>query len=415
MKGTHAARTLVLVLVACSWTAPALAQTPPPAQTAATLQTTPAGQATPASQGASPAQATPSDQANAPAQPPNTLDRRQQFPPTDETKLLSLNGVLRSAYQGITSGEVAGENAAARGYGAGSFELSLAVRPTPYMRVFVDAEGLAGRGPEQALGSLSEVNSDADLLEDSQSNILLQEFWLRFAMADGKIRLSVGKLDPAHYFDRNSYAEDDTTQFMNAALLNDPMLKPPPNALGATLRFTVGEWRYAFGVHAPDELGGDLSGRPYLIAEVGRRNILPVPGRWQWWVRTGSVEEDRARTTWGSGVSIDQSITPTVGVFVRCGLSRSEGETLTSTACAGGMQFTPGWWQRAKDRLGVGYTYQREPAGSEKLMEAYWSFAVYKLLWVTADVQWLLSGPNQEQGGQNRHVLVPGVRAALLF
>jgi hypothetical protein len=31
-------------------------------------------------------------------------------------------------------------------------------------------------------------------------------------------------------------------------------------------------------------------------------------------------------------------------------------------------------------------------------VEAYWSFAVYRLLWVTADVQWLISGPNQVQG-----------------
>jgi hypothetical protein len=379
MKGTRVARTLALVLVAHSCAETIAAQTPPPA----------------------------------PA--PHTLDRRQQFPSADETKLLTLNGILRSAFQGITSGEVAGEIADTRGYGAGSFELALAVRPTPDMRVFVDAEALAGRGPEQTLGSLSEVNSDADILEGSQSKILLHEFWLRFAMADGKIRLSVGKLDPAHYFDRNSYAEDDTTQFMDAALLNDPMLKPPPNALGATLRFTAGQWRYAFGAHAPDELDGDLSGRPYLIAEVGRRNILPAPGRWQWWVRTGSVDDDRTRTTWGTGVSIDQSISPTVGVFARCGLSRSEGETLISSACAGGMQFTPGWWKRAKDRLGVGYTYQREPAGSEKLMEAYWSVALYKLLWLTADLQWLISGPNQELGGSNRHVLLPGVRAALLF
>jgi hypothetical protein len=402
MHAVHVAKIVALVLLTSGDAMTVMAQTTPPTRT-------PPAQTAPPVEGQALAQAPP------PAVVPSTLDRRQQFPPADETKLLTLNGVLRSAFQGLTSGEVAGESADARGYGAGSFELSLAVRPTPYMRVFVDAEGLAGRGPEQALGSLSRVNSDADDVEGSQSKLVLQEFWLRFAMANGNIRLSVGKLDPAHYFDRNSFAEDDTTQFMDEALLNDPMLEPPPNALGATLRFTAGQWRYAFGVHAPDELGGDLSGRPYLIAEVGRRNILPVPGRWQWWVRTGSVEEDHGRTTWGSGVSIDQSITPTVGMFVRCGLSRSEGETLTSSACAGGMQFTPGWWQRAKDRLGVGYTYQREAAGSEKLMEAYWSFAVHRLLWVTANVQWLISGPNQEQGGSNRHVLIPGVRAALLF
>jgi hypothetical protein len=402
MNTARAARTLALVLAAYGCAATVAAQTPPPAQTAPPPRTPP------------PAQASPPEQTTA-TQPPNTLDRRQQFTPVNENALFQLNGIVRSAFEAITSGEVAGETVDARGFGTGSLELSLAVRPNPNVRLFVDAEGLVGRGPEQVLGSLSRVNSDADDVEGSEAKLLLQECWLRFAMANGNIRLSVGKLDPAHYFDRNSFADDDTTQFKNEALLNDPMLKPPPNSLGATLRFTVHQWRYAFGVHAPDELNGDLSGRPYLVAEVGRRNVLPLPGRWQWWVRTGSVEDDRQRTTWGSGISIEQSITSSFGLFARCGLSRSEGETLTSSACAGGAQFTPGWWQRAKDRLGVGYTYQREAAGSEKLVEAYWAFAVVKLLWVTADVEWLISGPNQEQGGQNRHVVLPSVRAALLF
>jgi hypothetical protein len=390
MRGTRAAWILALVLVACGCADSVAAQTAPPAPNTTPPQTTPSA-------------------------PPNTLDRRQQFTPVNENALFSLNGIVRSAFEAIMSGEVGGQSAEARGFGSGSLELSLAVRPNPSVRLFVDAEGLVGRGPEQVLGSLSRVNSNADSLDGSETKLLLQECWLRFAMASGNVRLTVGKLDPAHYFDRNSYADDDTTQFKNAALLNDPMLKPPPNALGATLRFTVGQWRYAFGAHAPDGLGGDLSGRPYLIAEVGRRNVLRVPGRWQWWVRSGSLEDDRQRTTWGSGVSIDQSITPVVGMFVRCGLSRSEGESLTSNACASGMQFTPGWWQRPKDRLGLGYTYQRESAGSEKLVEAYWSFAVYRLLWVTADVEWLISGPNQESGGTNRHVVLPSVRAALLF
>jgi hypothetical protein len=403
MRRVHAARALTLILVACGCAAAATAQTKPPEPATPPTQTTPL------------AQANPSDQSTPPAQVPNTLDRRQQFTPVNEDALFSFNGIVRSAFEAVASGEVAGESADARAFGTGSLELSLAVRPDPNVRLFVDVEGLVGRGPEQVLGSLSRVNSDADDLDGSEAKLLLQECWLRLAMANGNIRLSVGKLDPAHYFDRNSYADDDTTQFKNDALLNDPLLKPPPNSLGATLRFTVHQWRYAFGVHAPDELSGDLSGRPYLIAEVGRRNVLPVPGRWQWWVRTGSVEEDRERTTWGSGVSIDQSITSVVGVFVRCGLSRSEGDTLTSSACAGGAQFTPGWWQRARDRFGLGYTYQREAAGSEKLMEAYWSFAVARLLWLTADVEWLISGPNQEQGGTNRHIVLPSVRAALLF
>lgn len=284
LVGKIVAKMVVPVLLASGCATTALAQTAPPPQ------------APPAAQAAVPDHPTP------PVQAAGTLDRRQQFPPADETKLLTLNGIFRSAFQGTTGGELGGDSADARGYGTGSFE---AVHGWPVA--------------------------------------------LRLRRAC------------------------------------------PRRTRRRSVRTSVSRRRG----RTPQYPGG---ARALAVVGADRRR----GGR-------------RQRTTWGSGVSIDQSITPTVGVFVRCGLSRSEGETLTSSACAGGMQFTPGWWQRAKDRLGVGYTYQREAAGSEKLVEAYWSFAVYKLLWVTADVQWLIAGSNEEQGGQNRHVLVPGVRAAVLF
>jgi hypothetical protein len=356
-------------------------------------------------------------QTAAPTPVPDELDRRQQGLARQEPaeSLFSLSGIVRGIVQGIASGGSASEHAEGSTYGTGSLELAAVARPSPSMRLFLDVQGLVGRGSEQALGTLSRVNSDADQLEGSERKILVQELWLRFAMAGGRVRLSIGKLDVSHYFDRNIFADDDTTQFLDDALLDDPMLKPPPHGPGATLRFSVDDWRYALGVHGSEDFGGDLSGLPYLIAEVGRRNILAQPGRWQWWVRFDSLPENRDRVTWGSGISIDQFITPTIGVFLRCGLSRSEGEDLTSHALAGGVQIAPSRFERAKDRLGIGYSFQHEPEGSEKIVEAYYTFALAKSLWMTANVQWLVSGPNQVSGGSNRHTVIPGLRVAMVF
>ena len=211
---------------------------------------------------------------------PDDLDRRQSAPfrPGPAEAVSSINGFLRTIGQWVASGGGAAERAEGSGYGSGSLEVAAVVRPTANSRLFLDVQGLVGRGPEQALGTLSEVNADADQLEGSRKKLLVQELWLRLAMLDGRVRLSVGKLDAAHYFDRNAFAEDDTAQFLADALLNDPMLKPPPHGPGAALRFSVKDRRYAFGVHALEDFGGDLSGLPYLIAEVGAATSLRCPG-----------------------------------------------------------------------------------------------------------------------------------------
>ena len=79
------------------------------------------------------------------------------------------------------------------------------------------------------------------------------------------------------------------------------------------------------------------------------------------------------------------------------------------------MQLAPTRLGRAADRLGIGYSFQHEPAGRERLMEVYYKAALADWLFVIGNVQWLLSGPNQVTGGTNRNVVIPGVRVLLLF
>lgn len=95
--------------------------------------------------------------------------------------------------------------------------------------------------------------------------------------------------------------------------------------------------------------------------------------------------------------------------------SRSLGEDLTSHAWSTGLQLTPAWLGRAKDAYGLGYSEQREPRGRERMAETYYRLALGGGLSVIANVQWVVSGPNQVSGGVNRNVVVPGLRALWLF
>ena len=353
------------------------------------------------------------DQQPSDAPAADALDRRHATIPRAEPvdTFASLSGALRSGFQWLARSDTA------RGavLGLGSLDVNLVLRPADNARVFVDVEGLAGAGADQKLGSLSRLHFDAERLEGRDTHVILKELWLRLAFLDERLRFSLGKLDPGHYFDRNFFAEDDSTQFLDAALLNNPVLKPPPNGPGAAVRASAGDWRYALGVHAPGDVDGDLSGLPFVIGELGRRKIFALQGHYRLWARVGSVPDAREHVTWASGVSIDQLVTRDIGVFVRAGLGRSEGEPLTSRAGSGGVQVTPTWLDRGKDRAGIGYSYQREPDGRETLVETYYTLALLERLSVTANVQWLVSGPNRVTERANRHAVVPGLRALLLF
>jgi len=340
------------------------------------------------------------------------LERRQAtIAKAEPEELFSINGGLLGTMQWIA------RNGPATGsvFGSGSLDVNVIVRPTPTARFFVNAEALGGPGADQSLGTLSGLDTDALRLDGRQARFRVREAFLRLSWLDEHVRFSVGQLDVQHYFDRNFFAEDETTQFLDAALLNNPLLRPPPYGPGAAIRVSVGDWRFACAVDAPDDITGDLSGLPYIIGELGRRDILPLRGHYRWWARVTSVPEDRRRTTWASGLSIDQLITPELGVFFRAGLSRSDGEDLTSRALSAGVQATPSWLGRANDKAGIGYSIQREPPGEEQLVEAYYTVALANWVFVSANVQWVVSGPNQVTGGTNRHVVVPALRALLLF
>jgi hypothetical protein len=157
---------------------------------------------------------------------------------------------------------------------------------------------------------------------------------VRVESADRNVRFNVGQLDVTHYVDRNAFAANETRQFMNDALVRNPVLREPPNGPGAAVRLSHGDWRYAFGVHAPDAIDGDLSGLPYVIGELGRRNIFPQRGQYRWRARVDSVPERRDDVTWGTGVSIDQLVSENTGVFLR-GLSRSDSAATATWSCPG--------------------------------------------------------------------------------
>jgi len=345
------------------------------------------------------------------SRPTTGLERRETLPapPAGEIPpLFSLNVAARGGVQWIVDPPKARDDV----FGFGAVDFVLTARPTPEVTILADVESLGGPGPDVALRSLTRVNQESERLDGKDSRVFLREAWIRIQSPDGGVRFNVGKLDVQHYFDRNFFAEDETRQFLNAGLDGNPLLDSPVNGPGAAIRVSQGDWRYAFLVQALDDVGGDHSGLPYLIGELGRRNIFPLAGHYRLWARGSSVTDHRSDLTWGTGVSIDQLVTDTTGVFLRAGVSRSDGQSVTSQSWSGGVQHTPAWLGRDKDLAGLGYGFLRDADGHEHVAEAYYNLSLAACCTLIANVEWLRSHP---AGRHHEDHVVPGLRAVILY
>ena len=337
------------------------------------------------------------------------LERRQPLLTPPEPSLFTFNIAARGGVQWVIGPPRARDDV----FGFGALDLVLTARPTPTFTFLVDVESVGGPGPDAGLHSLTGVNQESDRLEGKDARVFLREAWIRLQSAGGGVRFNVGKIDIQHYFDRNFFAEDETRQFLNSGLLSNPLLASPPTGLGSSLRVSQGDWRFALGVLQLDDVTGDNSGVPYLVGELGLRNIFPLKGHYRWWARGGSVPERRDDLTWGTGVSIDQLVTDTTGLFVRAGIGRSDGDRVLSHSASAGVQHTPAWLGRDKDLVGIGYGFLREPDGREHVAETYYNLSLAECCSLIANVEWLRSRPAGHR--HDAHRVLPGLRAVILF
>jgi len=329
-----------------------------------------------------------------------------------DAKKVAVGGAARGTLQQVANAE-AGQNQL---FGEGSIDLTLLYRPMVRTTLFIDFEAIGGPGPDKKLGSLSRVNADAETLGGQDEKLTIREGWLLLRFVNDRLDFLIGKLDLTNYFDRNAFANDETTQFLNQALKSNPMLKQPQNGAGVVVRWDAGrDLGFSLGGQTTHDLDQDLLSEPYVIGEIDYHSTRLIEGNYRLWARVSSLSTNHEQQTWGVGVSMDQLLTPQFGVFVRAGFSQTEGVSLTSYATSAGFRWTGPLWDRPKDRLGLGYSFQREVPGDEQVTEVYYNLFLTDHFSVIGNVEWLIHGPNQVTGKTNNNVVIPGIRAVVVF
>jgi porin len=324
--------------------------------------------------------------------------------------------------------------------------------------LYILTEGGWSPGVDPAsVGSLFGVNADAF----ADRTIIVTEFRYDQRLLDDKLHIRIGKLDltggfECHgcpvAFDCNAFANDETSQFLNGALVNNPTIPFPERGLGAVVFFRpVEHWYAAAGVgdgRSKENTTGFNTAfgsgtRVLSLAETGYIAELPsengpMHGAYRIGMWYDSREKDRfdgtdvKRGDTGMYVSADQVLyrenadpkdTQGLGVFSRFGLADQTVNAIRMFWSAG-AQYQGLIPLRDNDVLGIGLARGRvtdsdDGAGAkaftrahETVVETYYNIQVAPWLNVSPSVQYV-ADPGAQKGA--RDAVIVGVRVQMAF
>lgn len=297
-------------------------------------------------------------------------------------------------------------------YALASADLFFTAGIAQYTVFFADIVGLSGSPPDAEIPSLTLLNGyTARLVRQNELN--LREAWLRTELFSQRLALTAGRLDLTNYFDQNALANDESTQFISDALVNNQMLGLAVNGTGVAAEFDPKTgFRAKFGFQQSNTDATNLSDSLFTLTEVGYTfTPFALPeGSYRVWFRTDNTADEAIRK--GAGVSLDQKLTAVVGLFGRYGTQEVDGGDRDHFYSAG-VGFQNGLIFNPRDMWGVGYAEMDLASGeNEKLVEGFYNFLLTDRLRLSFHLTHVLDRPETDA---KFGYLLPGVRFQASF
>jgi porin len=248
---------------------------------------------------------------------------------------------------------------------AAPFQPEFSFRPTPVDEVFFKlgfaaGKGINGKSPFEIPPWAADLEENVRNINGRERDYLLTAWYKRtFQLADShRLGASFGIIDATDYLDKNAYANDEYTQFLNPALTNGPNVFLPSYDVGAALEWDDGPWSLRAVLM---EVGENIDGNSFLFYGVqagyavqnalgtGNYRLVLAGASRDFLNPEGTQLENRA----GALLSFDQAFGAVVGGWLRVGW-QTEDAAVNYHAI-----FSGGWTSRV-------------PAGDARLTTSAW-------------------------------------------
>jgi len=322
---------------------------------------------------------------------------------------VGVDAAVATQVAGRRQGDLEADN---RAYALASADLFFTAGIAQNTMFFADIVGLSGSPPDAEIPTMTLINGYTARLV-AQNELNLREAWLRTEVFGNRLAITAGRLDLTNYFDANAFANDESTQFISDALVNNQMLGLAVNGTGAAAEFDAKNgFRLKFGLQQSNTEATNLSDSMFTLSEVGYTfTPFSLPeGTYRVWFRTDNSSD--AAIQKGVGLSFDQKLSPAVGLFARFGQQEVEtgGHDRFYSA---GVSFQKGFIFNPEDSWGVGYSQMNTVVGGqEKLVEGYYNFLLTEKLRLSFHLTGVVDSP---EGAPKFGYLFPGVRLQAAF
>ncbi len=261
------------------------------------------------------------------------------------------------------------------------------------------------------------VNADAGTALDGEGAGRLQVSGLHYSHPVGEGSVTFGLLDPARFLDASEVANDETRQFLAAALVNNPTIGLPDYTLGAAYHYDAEQWSPGITLLFAD--GAGLAGGKGSYAELfslqgGLFSALelywqpaPLTMRLGGWHRTLPMSGTNGGERRGF-YALAEGELEGLRWNLRGGIAGGvEVQTDSYVAVATALPF-------GDVTVGAGWAYLDRKGGTPvEQVECYVRADVGEALQLTADLQWLEQA--EREGEVFRGLTVTGFRLAFLF
>jgi hypothetical protein len=357
------------------------------------------------------------------------------------TDQLSLGGLLAGAGQCQLFGEGAGKPDACRA--AVPVRPRLSYRPTERDEFRVELGFAAGNGhnvsPFQLAPWAADLEDDLRDINGRGRGFLLNAWYRHELQLGSESRLSavLGVIDSSDWLDNNAYANDEYTQFMNAAFVNSPQIFLSSYDPGVALQCDIGNWSmravYMNVGKEGDEGEGDRSNRTNLTdrdlgddynffgVEIGFA-VRSALGEGHYRLVLAQTSKDfvdprgeSAERRDAYAISFDQELGPNLGAFLRLDQQSDRAAIDYDSAYAAGLHIRGGLWGRERDNVGLGIGLLNggnQEIKSTRVAEVYYRFVLREGLGLTADLQYM---KDDKTAGKDPQGIIVGLRADVHF
>ena len=321
---------------------------------------------------------------------------------------LSIGGIIAGVVQYQSIDDAPGfEN---EGRGALVFQPEISFTPTDSDEIFAKfgfgaGNGLMekGKSPFMIAPWAADVQDDYKDINGRNRDYLLTAWYkhtFRFG-EDHTLGLTGGIIDATDYMDENVFANDEFTQFMNAALVNGPNAFVPSYDIGAAIEWEIGGFSVKGVAMAMGSNGeeGDLD-EPYnfygmqfaytVDFDLGKGNYrLIVDTTSSDFSNVAGTKKERLSCAL---ISFDQQLGEILGGWIRFGWQDDEAAVYCKSIYSGGLNISGNLWGRDCDNIGIGYAHLRGgnlEVDHTHVFEIYGRFALNDIFAVTGDVQYM--------------------------